>query len=103
METLSYTDKLSLNFSELKNTLPKFATKAQAIVAGKKYGWSTAIRLDDRFERLWVVGNVSFQPTYVAGIENIQYNFPLLRWDKKNCVEFCPVIKAHRIKNVSHK
>ena len=70
-----------------------FRTRKDAETAGKAYGWRCAIRLDRRFEKIWVVGKKDFQPTYIIGIAHDQYHFPLLRWEKDSSkIEYCPIL-----------
>lgn len=96
-QMLHHEDKINVSFNGIKDCLNTFHTKKEAISAGSAYGWMDAIKCVDRFEYFWVVGRLMFQPSYAAGIMQDCFKFPLLRWDKKDGVEFCPVLEVKRI------
>jgi len=90
--TIHHRDAASIPFGELKAALPLFPTKKAALVAGKEYGWRDAVRLIDRFETVWVVGQQMLQPDETAGIRREHFRFPLLRWERQDGVAGCPVL-----------
>lgn len=98
MSEIHYKDRLNMQFSAIKQTLPLFATKKAALTEGKKYGWNTAIRLVGRFENFWVVGRKMFQGDETAGICRDHYKFPLLRWERVDGVDRCPVLDVMKVK-----
>jgi hypothetical protein len=74
-----------------------YATKTRALSAGKAFGWRSAVRIQRRFERVWVVGAVDFQPTTHQGESVECLRIPLLRWDRdERGIEFCPVLVLRR-------
>ena len=94
--TIHHQEQLSVDVHALKSCVPVFATKGEAIKAGKQFGWNSAVRIKDRFEYVWVVGLLSFQRDYSAGFPREHFRFPLLRWDRKDGVQFCPVLNVYR-------
>lgn len=92
MSEIHYKDNISPPFSDIKQALPLFATKKSAITAGSEYGWRTAIRMQGRFEAFWVVGRKMFQGDEIAGVDRDHYRFPMLRWERIDGVERCPVL-----------
>lgn len=103
-DTLNKEDRLSISLSILKAELPLFPTKKAALTAAKEFGWRDAIRLDTRFERVWVVGKKLLQPDDVAGETVDVFSFPLLRWDVgKDGIKRNPVLQVRRHrKGASH-
>lgn len=49
-------DSLSVSFPQVINSLPSFRTKKEAIAYGKRFGCNSALRIEKRFECVWVVG-----------------------------------------------
>lgn len=71
-----------------------FPTKTEAINAGKEYGWKSAIKLNRRFESIWIVAVKDFEPTCIAGISHDNYRVPLLRWERGvDGITRCPVVQ----------
>lgn len=93
---INHKDSLSVDFKDIKGALPLFPTKKKALEAGKEFGWTSALRLRSRFETVWAVGSKDFQNDYICGISVECFRFPLLRWDEKDGVKFCPVLKVRR-------
>ena len=78
----------------LDRIILSFRTQKKAQMAGKKFGWNCALKINRRFETIWIVGKKEFQPAYIAGIAHDQYRIPLLRWERDNRgIEFCPVFE----------
>ncbi|EBZ0941213.1 hypothetical protein D7O10_10295 [Salmonella enterica subsp. enterica serovar Braenderup] len=99
-KTLSFIDNniLSVRVDEICSSVPTFATKQAAIKAGSMFGWRSAVRIERRFEKVWVVGKKCFQSDHSAGINFEAYRFPLLRWEKEGGVTKCPVLSVRRFK-----
>jgi len=71
-----------------------FRTKGEALKAGTEYGWKSALKINRRFEKVWVVAQKDFQPNYILDIRYDNYRVPLLRWDKgEDGIERCPVVQ----------
>jgi hypothetical protein len=74
--------------------IPSFPTKKVAIEAARKFGWrANVVRIIRRFEKVWVVGRVDFQPSYEGGLRFEVLRVSLLRWDDAPCGSYkmCPV------------
>ncbi|HEM8613679.1 TPA: hypothetical protein U2Q68_003493 [Citrobacter amalonaticus] len=97
---LSFIDNnlLSVRVDEICSSVPTFATKQAALKAGSMFGWRSAVRIERRFEKVWVVGKQCFQSDHSAGINFESYRFPLLRWDCECGVKKCPVLSVRRFK-----
>lgn len=89
---------LSVRVDEIVSVVPTFPTKQAAIQAGSKFGWRTAIRIERRFEKVWVVGKKCFQDDHVADLNFDTYRFPLLKWVNENGTTKCPVLSVRRFK-----
>lgn len=81
---------------EIISTVPGFRTRAEALAEGSLFGWRTAIRLQRRFEQIWVVGKMDFQPDTVDGAVCDVFRLPLLRWETEHGKCFCPVLSVLR-------
>lgn len=91
-------DNLSVPFSGMKETLPTFPTKKAALEAGREFGWSDAVQLLDRFEKVWVVGRLMLGDDERAGVARHHFRFPLLRWETDyRRIKFCPVLTVYRV------
>lgn len=76
-----------------------FPTKKSALEAARSFGWNKVMQIERRFENVWIVGRVSFQPDIEVDIEFTVALVPLLRWEQKNNgTKFCPVIKFRKPK-----
>ncbi|HGY5183056.1 hypothetical protein [Citrobacter sp. RHBSTW-00881] len=99
-DRISYRDNhlLSIQVDEIASAAPTFSTKNAAIKAGSEFGWRAAVRIERRFETVWMVGKKEFQDDNSAGLQFDAYRFPLLKWVKENGVEKCPVLSVRRYK-----
>lgn len=91
-------NRLSVRVDEIVSLLPVFPTKNAAIKEGAKFGWRTAICIERRFEKVWVVGKKCFQEDHSAGLNFDSYRFPLLEWRQENGATKCPVLSVRRFK-----
>lgn len=91
-------ENLNIPFDVLKDGVSLFPTKKAALLEGKKYGWTSAIQLQNRFETVWAVGKMDLQPDETAGVVRDVFRLPLLRWDNMDGVQFCPVLKVLRVR-----
>ncbi|ECD1675981.1 hypothetical protein MYF05_002749 [Salmonella enterica] len=100
LNTISYADDchLSVRVDEITSSVPTFPTKYAAIQAGAQFGWGTAIRIERRFENVWVVGKKCFQNDHSAGLNFEAYRFPLLKWEKEGGITKCPILSVRRFK-----
>lgn len=75
-----------------------FPTKDTALDAAMRYGWGKhVVRVEKRFERVWIVGTVDFQPDTEKDIEFQSLRIPLLRYDTGNDgIKYQPVVKFRR-------
>ncbi len=98
--SISYLDnwRLSVRVDEIVSAVPTFPTKNAAVNAGAPFGWRTAVRIERRFENLWVVGKKCFQSENDADLNFDAFRFPLLKWEKEAGVEKCPVLSVRRFK-----
>lgn len=82
-----------------EGVIPSFRTKAEALKAGRHFGWKTAVRVEKRFETVWVVGKCDFQPESLYDLVWDVIRLPLLRWERNEFgIEFCPVVKIRRLR-----
>ncbi|EFE3481730.1 hypothetical protein CIZ81_001542 [Escherichia coli] len=100
---LSFIDNhlLSVRVDEICSAVPTFATKQAALKAGSMFGWRSAVRIERRFEKVWVVGKRCFQSDHSAGVKFEAYRFPLLRWEKEGGITKCPILSVRRFKQES--
>lgn len=99
-KSLSFTDNhfLSVRVDEICSSVPTFTTKQAALDAGSLFDWGSAVRIERRFEKVWVVGKRCFQDDHVAGLNFDSWRFPLLKWVQENGVTKCPVLTVRRFK-----
>ncbi len=76
--------------------LQTFRTKKEAESCGKQYGWKISSRFVRRFEIVWIVAKKDFQPDYEGDIKFDVIRTPMLRWDNKDGIKFCPVVKFRK-------
>jgi len=71
-----------------------FGTQRQAIEAATSVGWGKrAIKTERRFERVWIVGTIDFQPDETAGVVSDVLRVPLLKYvTGDDGVKYQPVI-----------
>lgn len=96
---LSFRDNARLSFStdQIVNTVPGFRTRAEALKAGSPFGWRTAVRLERRFEIIWVAGKKEFQSDVVDDVSYDAFHLPLLRWEEEDGKTVCPVLVIRRL------
>ncbi|WP_115791299.1 hypothetical protein [Escherichia coli] len=101
--SISYVDDchLSVRVDEIVSSVPTFPTKNAAVNAGAPFGWRTAVRIERRFENVWVVGKKCFQSDRSAGLNFEAYRFPFLRWEKEGGITKCPILSVRRFKQES--
>ncbi|MFH3258873.1 hypothetical protein [Klebsiella pneumoniae] len=97
---LSFRDNYQMNIriDEIVSAIPTFPTKQAAICAGREFGWRSAVQIERRFEKVWVVGKQCFQDDNVAGLRFDSWRFPLLKWVNENGTTICPVLTVRRFK-----
>lgn len=100
MSCISFEDNhlLSVRVDEISLSVGTFRTKKAAISAGKEYGWPCAIKLNRRFEDVWVVGKKDFQNDDQTGLEFEVFRFPILKWENVGGVQTCRVLKVRKYK-----
>lgn len=78
--------------------IPAFGTQEMAIEAASKYGWGRKIlRVDRRFERIYIVGVLDFQPRDIAGVTVDTLRVPLLRWETGyDGIKYNPVVEFRK-------
>lgn len=76
--------------------IPTFSTKAAMKNTASKFGWSDGIRIQRRFETVWLCGKKDLQPDCEGGIEFDVIRVPLLRWEVKEGTQVCPVVKFRK-------
>lgn len=76
--------------------LKTFRTKKEAESFGKVYGWKVSTQFARRFEIVWIIAKKDFQPDCECGIEFDVIRAPMLRWDSKDGIKFCPVAKFRK-------
>jgi hypothetical protein len=77
-----------------------FPNKKAAIEAATKFGWgSNVVRVGRRFERIWIVGRVDFQPEEVAGVTKDVLRVPMLRYETgQDGIERQPVVEFRKVR-----
>jgi len=65
-----------------KEIIRRFCTKKEALATASQFGWAgKVLHIKRRFETIWVVGEVQFQPEYVlTGVSFYVAEFPLLKF-----------------------
>ena len=58
-----------------------FTLKRDAVNAGKLFGWKDTIRIDRRFERVYIVGKQQFRSISDCHCVFDVIDLPLLEWD----------------------
>jgi hypothetical protein len=88
----------NLEKSITDGVIPAFGTQKTAIEAAVKYGWGRKIlRVDRRFERIYIVGVLDFQPRDIAGITVDTLRVPLLRWETgHDGIKYNPVVEFNK-------
>lgn len=81
--------------------LRTFRTKREAITAGRSFSHPYALRFNRRFERVWICAKTDFQPDTVGDLVFDVVRAPLLRWERNDGYESCPVVKFRRLRPVS--
>lgn len=98
-DIITHTENLSVPFAAIKSAVPTFPTKSAALEAGAAFGWREAVRLDSRWERVWVVGAKDAHTDEVAGVSRDVFRLPMLRWERgDDGIQRCPVLKLFRVK-----
>lgn len=78
--------------------LRTFRTKREAVSAGRAFSHPFALLFIRRFERVWICAKQDFQPDMEGELLFDVVRAPLLRWDRKDGHEFCPVAKFRRLR-----
>lgn len=75
-----------------------FGTAEHAREEAHKWGWGRSIiRVNRRFERIYIIGVVDFQGSLVCGIPHQTMRIPLLRYETNDSgVEYQPVVVFSR-------
>lgn len=98
-DIITHTDKLNVPFEGIKTCLPTFPTKRAAVEAGAAFGCRKAVRLDSRWERVWVVGSMDIHTDEIAGVPRDVFRLSMLRWERgADQIQRCPVLKVYRVK-----
>lgn len=85
----------NLESAIVEKDIPSFPTKSAAQAAAKAFGWEQyrVVRVIRRFEKIWIVATVDFQPSYEAGILFKTLRVSLLKWEKRpDGITHCPVV-----------
>lgn len=72
--------------------ITSFPTKKAAAAAAKEFGWRDVVKVARRFENVWIVGRVDFQPDDECGVVLDVLRVPLLVWVNREC----PVVKFRK-------
>lgn len=98
-DIITSTENLSVPFAALKGEVPTFPTKRAAVEAGAAFGCREAVRLDSRWERVWVVGSKDIHTDEIAGVSRDVFRLSMLRWERgSDGIQRCPVLKVFRVK-----
>ena len=75
-----------------------FGTQKQAIEASVIFGWGRRVfKVERRFERVWMVGVLDFQPEIQGDLQIQTLRVPLLRYDTgADGVKYQPVVTFRR-------
>jgi len=60
--------------------IKSFPSKKAALEYAKEYKWIRAVRVERRFENVWIIGLLDFQPDDENGILFDVLRVPMLRW-----------------------
>jgi len=75
-----------------------FPDKKSALLRASEFGWGgRALRISRRFETVWIVGEISFQPDEVGPLVWDVLHIPALRYDGAKQ----PVLKCRRLRKVA--
>jgi len=79
-------------------TIQSFRTQKIAIEEAKKFGWGkNIIRIDRRFERIYIIGTIDHCSEVKAGIDHQVLRVPMLKYDTDtNGTKYQPVVKFTR-------
>lgn len=78
-----------------------FKTKKEAVEKSREFGWlGKVVHIQRRFEKIWIVGDIDFQPSKELDLIFDQLRVPLLRYEKSQMgVDVQPVIKFRKLRN----
>ena len=77
--------------------IPSFLTSKMARETAMKYGWGNKIiKLERRFERIYIVGVIDFQPEIENDIQFEVMRVPMLKYETKNGIQYQPVVKFRK-------
>lgn len=81
-----------------EGAIKSFGTQREAIEQAAKFGWGRKIiKVERRFERIYIVGVIDFQPDNENGIEFTSLRIPLLKYvTGEDGIKFQPVVKFRK-------
>jgi len=73
-------------------------TKREALETAAQFGWGRRVLMvERRFERVYVVGTVDFQPQREGDLEFQTIRMPLLRWERgEDGIKYQPVVTLRK-------
>ncbi len=95
---LKATDWQGLEKAIMAGEVPTFATKRAAVAAGAEFSFRYALRLERRFERVWLCAKLDLQPDLEGNLEFDVLRVPLLKWGLRQGVQHGLVAKFRRLR-----
>ena len=93
---ITYTENYQPTLTQSLSIIKQFRTKKEALSEGKKYGWSSALHIEKRFETVWIVGSKDFQNENEGDLSFEVYRLPLLQWTIENGIKINKVLKMRK-------
>lgn len=104
---LTPTDWPGLEEAIMAGEVPTFATKKAAVDAGAEFSFRHALRLERRFERVWLCAKLDLQPDLEGSLVFDVLRVPLLKWETNQGVKHGLVAKFRRLRpkkgNTTHR
>jgi len=79
-------DYTMMEFNIINNLIPTFRTKKDAQKFASSIGWQqyNVVRVERRFETVWIVAQTHIQPKVIAGINFETYTCPSGEYEFRN-------------------
>ena len=97
--TLRATDWPELEKAIMAGEVPTFRTKKAAVTAGAEFSFRHALRLERRFERVWLCAKLDLQPDVEGNLEFDVLRVPMLKWGLRQGVQHALMVKFRRLRS----
>lgn len=99
MDAISSKEFTDLELGICSGFVKTFPTKSKALGEASAFGWSgKVVRVARRFETVWIVGRIDFQPETAGSLEWDVLRIPALYYEDKGGVKTQPVLKCRRLR-----